>query len=862
MGVTTPRPASAGDKQRFTPGELVARRYRIVSRLGKGGMGEVFRAEDIVLGQPVALKFLPESAGNNSGLLTRFYDEVRIARQISHSNVCRVYDIGDIDGHPYLSMEYIDGEDLSSLLRRIGRLPGDKAAEFARKICAGVAAAHAQGVLHRDIKPGNIMIDGRGEPRITDFGLAAVATGIEGTEIRNGTPAYMAPEQLEGREVSVQSDLYALGLVFHEMFTGKVAHDADTIAELTKIRRDATVTRTSSLVADLDPAVDRAIQACLQPDPKLRPKSALDVARMLPGGDPLAAALAAGQTPSPEMVAAAGPSEVLAPKRALAVLGMLAVGLIAMAFTTESSSEHTPILRMAAPEVLADRARTILHSAGYSEPPVDSAWGLTRDPDFVSYMEKHVRQREQWYDILPKHPSNLKFWYRESPRGFNPSLNTNGVVSPIDPAMSIGGMTRVETGLNGELIQFTAVPPQTVKADAGSAASVEWADFFEMAKLDMTKFQPAAPEWTPLVVTDARVAWTGLQPVNYKQPIEIPLRVEAASFAGRPVYFQVIYPWTESPRNAQARQRSAAETWTARVILGLYLLFTAAAAWMALHHWRTGRGDRKGALRVAIAVGILNLIVKMLQAHHSSIDFELQFLGETIADSLFYAGLYWMFYLVMEPWVRRYWPQCLVTWTRIVQGRWRDPLVGRDALFAVTAGTVLVLSLFGMGRWIARYEQIAPVGNFAVENLEGTSFALARLVAMAQSGVSSILAFLLGMFFLRAILRKAWLAGGVFVVLGALLQMTNGRNPSVLVFLMWSIMFAIIAWVMLRWGRFAGIILIFTVNTQALNMLTTNYGAWYGTSSWISLAALAAIGLWGYRTATAGRSLLEEAPAP
>jgi serine/threonine-protein kinase len=238
---------------RFAPGTLLARRYRIVSKLGKGGMGEFFRADDIVLGQTVALKFLPEAAHRNESLLSRFYDEVRIARQISHANVCRVCDIGEIEGQPYLSMEYIDGEDLSSLLRRIGRLPGDKASELARKLCAGLAAAHAQGVLHRDIKPGNIMIDGRGEPRLTDFGLAALGNAIEGNEIRNGTPAYMAPEQLEGREVSVQSDIYALGLVFHEMFTGKPAHDADTVAELTRIRRETTTSHASTLVADIDP---------------------------------------------------------------------------------------------------------------------------------------------------------------------------------------------------------------------------------------------------------------------------------------------------------------------------------------------------------------------------------------------------------------------------------------------------------------------------------------------------------------------------------------------------------------------------------------------------------------------------------
>ena len=211
---------------RFEPGTLLASRYRIISRLGKGGMGEVFRADDIMLGQPVALKFLSESATGNLSLLTRFYDEVRIARQITHPNVCRVYDIGEVEGQPYLSMEYIDGEDLGSLLRRIGRLPADKATEFARKMCAGLAAAHKQGVLHRDLKPANIMIDGRGELHIMDFGLAAIATQLQGAEARNGTPAYMAPEQLEGREVSAQSDIYALGLVFYEMFTGKPAHQA------------------------------------------------------------------------------------------------------------------------------------------------------------------------------------------------------------------------------------------------------------------------------------------------------------------------------------------------------------------------------------------------------------------------------------------------------------------------------------------------------------------------------------------------------------------------------------------------------------------------------------------------------------
>ena len=208
---------SSLDDGRFPVGAILAERYRILGLLGQGGMGEVYRANDLKLNQPVALKFLPATTTRN--LLDRFHAEVRIARQVSHPNVCRVYDIGEVDGSTFLSMEYVDGEDLRSLLRRIGRLPGDKALEIARRLCAGLAAAHDKGVLHRDLKPANIMIDGRGQVLIMDFGLAGLADQI--AQVREGTPAYMAPEQLAGKEVSVRSDIYALGLVLHEMFTGK-----------------------------------------------------------------------------------------------------------------------------------------------------------------------------------------------------------------------------------------------------------------------------------------------------------------------------------------------------------------------------------------------------------------------------------------------------------------------------------------------------------------------------------------------------------------------------------------------------------------------------------------------------------------
>src|SRR5689334_22138102 len=147
--------AAARDSAGLAPGTLIASRYRIVSLLGRGGMGEVYRADDLRLGQPVALKFVAVNADNRRAI-ERLYSEVRIGRQVSHPNVCRLHDIVETDGLRFIAMEYVDGEDLASLLRRIGRLPANKAIEVAREIAAGLAAAHDRGIIHRDLKPGNV----------------------------------------------------------------------------------------------------------------------------------------------------------------------------------------------------------------------------------------------------------------------------------------------------------------------------------------------------------------------------------------------------------------------------------------------------------------------------------------------------------------------------------------------------------------------------------------------------------------------------------------------------------------------------------------------------------------------------------
>ncbi|HEY6195898.1 MAG TPA: serine/threonine-protein kinase, partial [Candidatus Eisenbacteria bacterium] len=291
-------PAATPDPElhHFLPGSMLAGRYRMIERVGRGGMGEVYRAEDLKLGQLVAIKFIRAGREHGGTSLELFLAEVRFARQIGHPNVCRVYDIGEVEGMHFLSMEFVDGEDLASLLRRIGRLPSDKATEIAREICGGLAAIHDRGVLHRDLKPGNVMIDGRGRARITDFGLAALQGGSDPQGMIVGTPAYMAPEVRSGESATVRSDLYSLGLLLFETYTGKPAYDAAAAPELRKSHREFVRRAKETSARELDPAIVRIILRCLDPEPAERPASAIDVAAGLPGGDALAAAIAAGRT--------------------------------------------------------------------------------------------------------------------------------------------------------------------------------------------------------------------------------------------------------------------------------------------------------------------------------------------------------------------------------------------------------------------------------------------------------------------------------------------------------------------------------------------------------------------------------------
>ena len=263
---------SETDVASFAPGEMFAGRYRMVTRIGRGGMGDVWRADDMVLNTPVALKLI---AAKGPVGRDRFLNEVRLARQITHPAVCRVFDVGESGEWIFYSMEFVSGEDLASLIRRVGRLPSDRVTDIARQLCGGLAAAHAQGVLHRDLKPANILVDDAGLVRITDFGIAILRTDA-GLHMLTGTPGYMAPEQrTTGTTLSERTDVYALGLVLYELLVGQ--HPLVSARDKSSLPPPP-----SSIVPTVHPQLERIIMRSLAPRPEDRPENAIVVAAELP----------------------------------------------------------------------------------------------------------------------------------------------------------------------------------------------------------------------------------------------------------------------------------------------------------------------------------------------------------------------------------------------------------------------------------------------------------------------------------------------------------------------------------------------------------------------------------------------------
>jgi serine/threonine-protein kinase len=836
----TTQPRHAIDNARFIPGDLVAGRYRIVGLLGRGGMGEVYRADDLKLAQPVALKFLAEALSTNGAALARFHREVSVARQISHRHVCRVYDIGEHAGMHFLSMEYVRGEELSSLLKRIGRLPLDKALETARQLCAGLAAIHAAGVLHRDLKPANVMIDEHGDVRITDFGVAALAEGVSGREAMIGTPVYMSPEQLSGGTLTTRSDLYALGLVLYEAFTGNRPFTATALADIVRDRLGDTAPATpSSWITGLDPVVERVILRCLEKDPERRPASALQVAATL-GGDPLAAALAAGETPSPQMVAASAKRGTLRPLQAVLLLAWIVGGLTAVVLLSERSL-HRHIRMPLSFELLQARAADIAGEAGYDATPADHAAEVGYDLDPVRYVDS-LPQPDRWERFRRAPLPAVYFWDRGSPVPL--VRDGDWRVLPWNPPNVVAGMTLTALDMEGRLMLFEGVPPQ-VEPAGGPVRVAEWSRFFDRAGLPMSAFRPVAPRWNPPHHSDERRAWMGVHPLRP----DLPLRVEAAAYRGKPVRFEVIFPWQKPGREPSSR--SAGTDPFSLSLLVLYLGTMALAALLAWKNVRLGRGDRSGASRLMLFIFATRIVHWIVTAHHVATPAEVEGFVNALAFALYWAALLGLTYLALEPFVRRRWPEGLISWSRLLAGDLRDPLVGRDILIGGAAGLAAILA-----NHLYPFRSPAVGSNLLYElGLRGAKGYLPLLITQIAGSILFTLVVFSVVLFFAMITRRNAIAWGLTWLLLYLVLNLNFGDGTPLGYAIALLFPTLLIGVMWRYGMLAMIALFFYLHFWPFYPHTTDLSAWYAATFLLQFALLTLIALYAFRTSLAGQKL-------
>ncbi len=832
---------------RFPPGTMLAGRYQIIGMLGQGGMGEVYRANDLTLDQPVALKFLPASMAANPAMLGRFHGEVRIARQVSHPNVCRVYDIGEVDDQLFISMEYVDGEDLGMLLRRIGRLPTERAVEFARKICAGLAAAHEKGVVHRDLKPANIMIDSDGQVVIMDFGLAAVAEQIGGAEIMAGTPAYMAPEQLSGREVTVKSDIYALGLVLYEMFTGKRPFEGNTLADMIRVQQSTIPPSITEVVKDLDPAVERVILRCIAPDPRNRPGSALAVAAALPGGDPLAAALAAGETPSPDLVAASGETSSVRPWIAFSLLATIIVSMIAIVIILPMTGYVATSPLELPPEVLAQKARDYAASFGYTDKPMSWANNFEYDDDALKYIDHNIPAAERWPRLQAGHPPVITYWYRQSQRYLEPEKSR---VTPTDPSMDSTGMIFERLDPRGRLLTFHAVPNQ-VEDPAPPGMAVDWNILLKAAGIDPAQAADTPPQWTPPVYADARKAWNAPMP----GAPQTQLRIEAASLRGKPVFFSVVGPWTR-PARMEPFVRSVGVRVAQLGIFAVAIGLLITAILLTRHNLKRGRGDTKGASRLAFFFLIVYMAIFTINVTHLPTQWELNTGFRALAYAMMWAAAIWAGYVAVEPFVRRHWPQAIVSWTRLLSGGYNDPLVGRDVLIGIAVGCFFVL-VNGVSSLIEKPLGALPSTQAQLFTLLGARHtASVALIASTNTLLQVLVAFML-LFLLRTLLRREWLAAIGFIVLFTLTG--SGGSPAPLIDVPFALALAVVNYLILTRVGFLAMLVALYVNLLILFLpITSDFSSWYAGATVFALVSTGALTAYAAAAALRGSSLIKD----
>ncbi|MDX1584164.1 MAG: hypothetical protein R3338_11260, partial [Thermoanaerobaculia bacterium] len=597
------------------------------------------------------------------------------------------------------------------------------------------------------------------------------------------------------------------------------------------------------------------ILRCLEHDPERRPPSALAVAAALPGGDPLAAAIAAGETPSPEMVAAAGGERGLTTRAAAALLVTAIASLVILPFLSQWSGAALPMTIEHGPQVMKAKAREVLERLGYSEDPVDTAWGYFSMSGWLDHIEDSVEARDRWTHLEDREHPLFGFWYRESPALL---VNTRyftgvagGVVSYSSPYPRRTDEARITIDDRGRLWSLSAVPPQVSTEEPGESPAIDpFERLLTEAGLETQDLRPVKPEWNPPFFADRRKAWiTELEP-------GLEMRVEAAAYGDRPVYLARIFPWSE-PLRMRSSSASLSQTVVNAIQIAIFLLVLLGAVLMARRNIRKGRGDPSGAFRLAVFVGLSVMVLWVLNADHVPSFSEFGLLVIALSWSLFFGFIFWIVYVALEPYIRRRWPDMLISWSRLASGQFRDPLVGRDLL---VGGAAAILISIAIPHFI--YFGHRLLGNplpqprlFGLPLVEGPFSAVVTILSQIPGAIAASFFVTFLLFVFLVLFKREWLAAASAILLGSAVSTLSSGGDWLAAILFTAVWTAIVL-ILVRFGMLAAIITIFTTN--ATGLASTVPGGFSSLTTWpilISLGTALIIVVVGFVFATQGRSL-------
>jgi serine/threonine-protein kinase len=435
------------------------------------------------------------------------------------------------------------------------------------------------------------------------------------------------------------------------------------------------------------------------------------------------------------------------------------------------------------------------------------------------------------------------------------SLQSSGRVSIVQPPQTLSGMTGVQMDTKGRLVLFSAVPPQ-IEEPGPPAPEPDWSALFAEAGLDHSRFRSVAPQWIPEDYADRRAAWEG----PYASRDDIPVRIEAASHRGVPTWFEIVAPWGR-PQRMLPFQLTARQTRGVQITVAIFLGVIIAAVLLARRHLLLGRGDRRGATRLALFTLAIGTAVWAMEANHAAdAEAEITLFARGMASNLLAATLIFVLYLALEPFVRRRWPRALVTWTRLLAGRISDPLVGRDVLVGTAAGSLVGILAY-VADTVPRLLGAPPPAPWWLVDLDpllGPMMSIAEILGKTVQVVGIGLGVVLLLLLLRTIVRREWLAAAILVAVLSTQAAFFASGPWWTVFPVAILIRLVPVVLTLRFGVLATIVCIYVSELLVDMPINGDFASWKATPTLMAFAVVILLAIHGFRSATAGRPLVGE----